>query len=84
MYPEFVDFLGFINNDTGVQGKAFIFKMIGDKEQFECILFVHPDPNVRPFLTIDEDAEIGLDENDVVMQVILDKYPIKDLLAYEN
>lgn len=79
MYPEFVDFLGLINNDTGIQGKAFIFKMVHDKGAFECVLFVHV--SAPAFVTCDPDVDV--DPVDV-LKIILNKHTLQELLAYEN
>jgi hypothetical protein len=80
MYPEFIDFLGEVRNDTGVNGKAFVFKMIEENHSFECILFVHP--TVDSFVTID-DTEVNV-EPDRVLNCILNKYSREELLSHEN
>lgn len=76
-------FLGYINNDTEVQGKAFIFNTIYESYPvFECILFVHP--TVKPFITLPEFETAVEIDLELLLQTILTQYKLQDLLAYEN
>lgn len=79
---EFVDFLGEIRNDTDINGKSFIFKIIDiDNElTFDCILFIHQ--SVNPFLTLENDNYIKY--NSILLDLILKQYSIKDLLEYKE
>jgi hypothetical protein len=81
-YIEFIEFLGEIRNDTLINGKSFIFKVLDtDKNiNFECILFVHP--TVKSFITIENNDYIN--EINSILDIILEKFNLKDLLEYEN
>lgn len=81
-YIEFVDFLGEIRNDTLINGKAFIFKILDIQKEysFEAILFVHI--NAKPFLTI-ADKHYKILESDFKTE-ILNTYNIKELLNYKK
>jgi hypothetical protein len=78
IWVEFINFLGLINNDTGIQGKSFIFKINIETEQFECILFIHP--TSPAFVTSESDKF----DSDLLLKLILMKYKLEDLLAYED
>lgn len=81
-YIEFVDFLGEIRNDTLINGKAFIFKLVDlvKTHTFEVILFVHQ--SVPAFLTInDEDYKIL--EADILKE-ILSQFNINELLNFKK
>lgn len=84
MIIDFVEYIGQVKNDTGVFGKAFMFKVMTEKDgaayAFETILFVHE--TVPAFLsTVPEDD--GYDK-DVIIQAILVQYPREQLLAAEK
>ena len=77
---EFVDFLGEIRNDTLINGKAFIFKVLDTdlKETFESILFVHE--TVKPFITMENEEYKEYSEE--LMEMIFKKYKLVELLKY--
>lgn len=79
-HVEFVDFLGEIRNDTLINGKAFIFKVLDTdtKTSFETILFVHE--TVKPFITM-ENQEYK-EYSDEIMEKIFKKYKLIELLKY--
>ena len=79
---EFINFLGEIRNDTLINGKAFIFKIIDlDKKiNFETVLFVHE--SVKPFMTI-ENIEYK-EYADELMEIIFKKHSIKELLDFKK
>lgn len=81
-YIEFVDFLGEIRNDTDINGKAFIFKILDlvKEYDFEVILCVHP--IVPPFLTIHDD-KYKIINNDL-KEEILKQFSLTDLLSYKK
>lgn len=79
IHVDFQSFLGFVNNDTKIQGKSFIFNIIIDEKTFECILFVHP--TAASFVTVPDNVLI---DHDVLKAAILNKYKYEDLLKYEN
>ena len=82
MHIDFKQFLGYINNDTGIQGKAFIFNIIREnKETEECILFVHS--TIKPFVTIREELVSDINK-EILIETIFKQYPLQDLLEYEN
>ena len=61
MFIDFKEFLGYVNNDTNIQGKAFVFSIIEEnKETEECILFVHN--SVKPFVTVSKEIESTIDK----------------------
>lgn len=78
LHIEFVDFLGDIRNNTLVNGKGVIFRIsdLDNNESFEAILFVHD--TVRPFITLGN-KEYN-DRMDFILEQILIKYNIKELL----
>jgi len=85
MIIDFSEYLGQVKNDTGIWGKAFIFKCIENKENipytFEAILFVHE--TLPAFLSVaDEDIEYKSE----ILKLIFEKYTLKQLLEaeYEN
>lgn len=83
MWVELVKFIGLVNNNTMVQGKAFLFKfVIKDTEPFEGILFVHE--TVKAFLTIDEDVKLSDVDKEQLIKHITEKYPLSDLLAFKE
>ena len=77
---EFIGYLGEIRNDTDINGKSFIFKIIDITKElsFESVLFVHQ--YVNPFLTLENDDYI--EYNTVLLDLILKQYTLKDLLKY--
>ena len=84
MIIDFSEYMGQVRNDTGVLGKAFIFKVIDQKDNepytFDAILFVHE--TVPSFVsTAPEDA--GFDK-ELIIKTILDKYSKKTLLEAEH
>ncbi len=81
-YIEFVEFLGEIRNNTGTNGKSFIFKVVDVEHSinFEAVLFVHP--TVQSFITLD--IETTLEKSLKIHEEILNKFKIEELLAYEN
>lgn len=78
---EFVEFLGEVRNNTGINGKSFIFRVVDTAagDNFEAILFVHPDLN--PFVTVEEHRR---DDTAAVRDKILEQFKLEELLAYEN
>lgn len=84
MIIDFSEYMGQVRNDTGVLGKAFIFKVIDTKDNesytFDVILFVHQ--TVPPFVsTAPEDDSF---DKPLIIKTILEKYPMKTLLEAEN
>jgi GTP:adenosylcobinamide-phosphate guanylyltransferase len=84
MIIDFSEYMGQVRNDTGVLGKAFIFKVIDTKDNesytFDVILFVHE--TVPPFVsTTPEDAVF---DKPSIINAIFDKYPKKTLLEAEH
>lgn len=84
MMIDFVEYIGQVKNDTGVLGKAFMFKVMTEKDDnpytFETILFVHD--TVQAFLsTAPEDDEF---DKAAIIQSILVSYPKDELLAAEK
>jgi len=84
MMIDLVEYIGQVKNDTGVLGKAFMFKAMTEKDDapytFETILFVHD--TVPSFIsTAPEDDEF---DKDAIIQAILDKYPKETLLAAQK
>ena len=79
IHVDFADFLGFVKNDTGIQGKSFIFNIIIEDKTFECILFVHP--TAQTFVTVPDNVLI---EHQVLIDAITSKYKHEELLKYEN
>ena len=81
-FIQLIDFLGEIRNDTEINGKAFIFKILIKDMSFECILFVHPDIKIKPFLTFHDKKYEEYEQH--ILSIILEQFNINDLLAYEN
>ena len=79
IHVDFQSFLGFVSNDTKIQGKSFIFNIIIDEKTFECILFVHP--TVQSFVTVPDHVLI---DHEVLKTAIFDKYKYEELIKYEN
>lgn len=84
MMIDFSEYMGQVRNDTGILGKAFIFKVIETKDNepytFDVILFVHE--TVPEFLSTAPEDD-GYDK-DSIMKAIFDKYPKKVLLEAEH
>lgn len=78
LHVDFLSFLGYVNNDTMVQGKAFMFNVVSDIV-FECILFVHP--TAPTFVTVPDEVKI---DDKFLINCILTKYKYEELLKYEN
>ena len=78
IWVELIGFLGLINNDTGVQGKSFIFKINIEMEQFEAVLFVHP--TSPAFITSENDKF----DPELLLKLVLMKYKLEDLITYED
>jgi hypothetical protein len=78
LHVDFLAFLGYINNDTMIQGKAFMFNIVGDII-FECILFVHP--TAATFVTVPDEVEV---DHKTLIDMILTKYKYEELLKHEN
>lgn len=78
IWVDLVSFLGLVNNDSGIQGKSFIFKINVENDQFEVILFVHP--TIPAFVTSENDKY----DTELLLKLITLKYKIEDLLAYED
>lgn len=79
IHVDFLAFLGYVNNDTGVRGKSFIFNIIINDKTFECILFVHS--TAKTFVTVPDNVLI--DHNQLI-EAILNKYKYEELLKYED
>jgi hypothetical protein len=74
---EFIDYLGEVKNDTNINGKAFVFKIIDqDLYTFETILFVHP--TVKEFLSMIDKKH----NPTIIIEKILEKYNKEELLKY--
>lgn len=74
---EFIDYLGEVKNDTNINGKAFIFKIIDeDLYTFETILFIHP--NVPEFISMIDKKH----NPTIILEQILQKYNKEELLKY--
>lgn len=78
---EYIDFLGEIKNDTDINGKSFIFKIIDIKKEiaFESVLFIHQ--NIPAFITLENDDY--LEYITMILEQILKEYNIKDLLEFK-
>lgn len=80
MMIDLSEYVGQVRNDTGIFGKAFIFKVIRVEPEhytFECMLFVHPtEPS---FLTLSDD-DISFDKDEIIA-AIFNKYPHEKLLS---
>lgn len=79
MIINFSEYLGYVKNDTGILGKAFIFKVIINKNDvgytFDTILFVHA--TEPAFISVaDEDIEY----KDEILIKIIEQYTLKQLL----
>lgn len=79
IHVDFLAFLGFVKNDTGTQGKSFIFNIIINDKTFECILFVHP--TAKTFVTVPDNVLI---DHQQLIDAITSKYKYEELLKYEN
>lgn len=79
IHVDFLAFLGYVNNDTGIKGKSFIFNIIIEDKTFECIVFVHP--SQATFVTVPDNVLI---DHEVLLNAILSKYKYEELLKYEN
>jgi len=79
IHVDFLSFLGYVKNDTGIQGKSFIFNIIIEDKTFECILFVHP--TAPTFVTVPDHVLI---DHQQLITAIIDKYKFEELLKYEN
>lgn len=81
-HVEFIDFLGEVRNDSMVNGKSFIFKVLDKKtsDTFECILFVHP--TIKSFLTIAEENYKVISED--IKELILKQFKEEELLNFKR
>lgn len=79
---EYIDFLGEIKNDTDINGKSFIFKIVDSSKEisFEIILFVHE--NVPAFITVENDEYAEF--NSIILDMLLKQFNINDLLEFKN
>ncbi len=82
MNIELIGYLGDIRNDTGILGKSFIFKLITENINEEFIFFIHPNENVKPFITID--YELTNEQKTEIVNNIINKYTKDTLLNYAN
>ena len=74
MWVELIEIIGYIKNDTGKHGKAFLFNVIQEDNNFDCILFIHE--NVDPFISLHEDDKYDKQE---ILKTIFSKYTLAQL-----
>lgn len=79
MIINFSEYLGQVKNDTGILGKAFIFKVIINTDDigytFDTILFVHE--TIPPFISVNDE---NIQYKDEILKKIFEQYTIKQLL----
>ncbi|TXG82224.1 MAG: hypothetical protein E6R13_05345 [Spirochaetes bacterium] len=74
MWIELIEIIGYIKNDTGINGKAFLFNVTKEDINFDCILFIHE--NIEPFVSLHEDD--NYDKNEI-LKAIFEKYTLTQL-----
>ena len=84
MIIDFSEYLGEVKNDTGIWGKAFIFKVIETKDNepytFDTVLFIHE--SVPAFVsTAPEDDEY---DKKLIISKILKQYPMEKLMEVKH
>lgn len=83
MIINFSEYLGRVKNDTGILGKAFIFKVIIDKNNtgytFDAILFVHK--SATCFVSV---ADQDMEYKEQIFKMIFAQYTLKQLLEVDE
>lgn len=83
MIINFSEYLGRVKNDTGILGKAFIFKVIIDKNgtgyTFDTILFVHE--TALCFVSV---ADQDMEYKEEILKNIFEQYTLKQLLEVDE
>jgi hypothetical protein len=74
MWIELIEIIGYIKNDTGINGKAFLFNVTEENNNFDCILFIHE--NIEPFVSLHEDDNYNKKE---ILKAIFEKYTLTQL-----
>lgn len=84
MIVEFSEYLGEVKNDTGIWGKAFIFKVITERDNnsyvFDTILFIHE--SIESFVSTAAEDD-GFDKK-TIMKHIFDKFNKQQLMSVSH
>ncbi len=78
MYIEFLEFIGELKNDTGINAKGIMFVVLGDDGSIitNCILYAHE--SIQSFVTIQDNNNEELKLQ--VFNAIFEKYTLQQLL----